>query len=38
MVNLESQQAMWARECCKSGNCPVCNPPEEDDWEDEDEE
>ena len=29
MVCLESQQAQWARECCKDGNCPICNPPEE---------
>ena len=30
MVNLESDQARWATECCKGGNCPVCNPgPEE---------
>ena len=30
MVNLESSQAMWAKECCKGGNCPICNPPIED--------
>lgn len=30
MVNLESQQVQWARQCCKHGNCPICNPQEED--------
>ena len=22
-----SPQARWAEECCKGGDCPVCNPP-----------
>jgi hypothetical protein len=34
MVCLESSQARWARECCKGGNCPVCNPEYESDQED----
>ena len=25
---LESMQAYQVDECCKGGNCPVCNPPE----------
>ena len=32
MVNLESSQAQWANECCRGGNCPICNPPEDDDY------
>ena len=32
MVCLESQQAMWARECCHGGNCPICNPYDDDDY------
>lgn len=32
MINLESQQAYWARECCKGGNCPICNPLEEENY------
>lgn len=25
MSLLESDQARWAEECCKGGNCPICN-------------
>ena len=25
-----SDQARAARECCRGGNCPVCNPKSED--------
>ena len=24
---LESDQARWAKQCCRKGDCPVCNPP-----------
>ena len=24
-----SPQARWSDQCCKGGDCPVCNPPEE---------
>jgi len=26
---LESPQARWAKECCKGGDCPICNPSDE---------
>lgn len=26
---LESDQARWAKECSRGGNCPICNPKEE---------
>jgi len=32
--NLESDQARWAQECCKGGNCPVCNPTGDDESDD----
>lgn len=25
---LESSQAYSMKECCKGGNCPICNPKE----------
>lgn len=28
MTNLESDQARWAQQCCKGGDCPVCNASE----------
>lgn len=35
-----SPQARWASEsCCKDGDCPICNPREENDlvWDEEEE-